>query len=140
MSLDSFDVSAPESAAELAEKMVRKLRAGMMPPAGVPRPPEQDLDALATLLETRLDESAKAHPNPGRRTFQRLNRAEYQSAIRDLLALDIAPDYLPPDTRARIPITSPTLRCSATLLEDISAGRAALGSPSATRTRRRGKH
>jgi cytochrome c5 len=94
MSLDAFDVSAPEAAAELAEKMVRKLRAGMMPPAGVIRPSEESLEALAVVLETRLDEKAAAHPNPGRRTFQRLNRAEYEGSIRDLLALDIeAGDY-----------------------------------------------
>ncbi|MGH9336785.1 MAG: hypothetical protein ACRD21_23850, partial [Vicinamibacteria bacterium] len=78
MSLDGFDVGAPEDDAALAEKMVRKLRAGMMPPPSVPRPGEEDLLALATELENRLDAAAERNPNPGRRTFQRLNRAEYE--------------------------------------------------------------
>lgn len=124
MSLDAFDVSAPEAAAELAEKMVRKLRAGMMPPAGVPRPKEEDLEALATHLETRLDENAAANPNPGRRTFQRLNRAEYESSIRVLLALDIeAGDYLPPDTKsANFDNIADAQMLSATLLEGYLRG------------------
>ena len=124
MSLDAFDLSAPEAAAELAEKMVRKLRAGMMPPAGVPRPPEEDLAALAAHLETRLDENAAANPNPGRRTFQRLNRAEYEGSIRDLLALDIeAGDYLPPDTKsANFDNIADAQMLSATLLEGYLRG------------------
>jgi hypothetical protein len=139
LSLDSFDVSAPEAAAEIAEKMVRKLRAGMMPPPGVPRPPEEDLDALATHLESRLDESWQRHPNPGRRTFQRLNRAEYESAIRDLLALEVkAGDYLPPDTKsANFDNIADAQMLSATLLEGYLRGaseisRLAIGDPKAT--------
>jgi mono/diheme cytochrome c family protein len=139
MSLDAFDLSAPEATAELAEKMVRKLRAGMMPPAGVPRPPEEDLAALAAHLETRLDESAATHPNPGRRTFQRLNRAEYEGSIHDLLALDIeAEDYLPPDTKsANFDNIADAQMLSATLLEGYLRGasevsRLAVGDPKAT--------
>jgi hypothetical protein len=139
MSLDAFDVSAPEAAAELAEKMVRKLRAGMMPPAGVIRPSEESLEALAVVLETRLDEKAAAHPNPGRRTFQRLNRAEYEGSIRDLLALDIeAGDYLPPDTKsANFDNIADAQMLSATLLEGYLRGasevsRLAVGDPKAT--------
>jgi Protein of unknown function (DUF1592)/Protein of unknown function (DUF1588)/Protein of unknown function (DUF1585)/Protein of unknown function (DUF1595)/Protein of unknown function (DUF1587) len=139
MSLDAFDVAKPESDAELAEKMIRKLRAGMMPPPGVPRPEEADLDDLATLLETRLDEIAKTHPNPGRRTFQRLNRAEYQASIQDLLDLDVdAGDYLPLDTKsANFDNIADVQMPSATLLEgylraasDLS--RLAVGDPSAS--------
>ena len=139
MSLDAFDVSAPEAAAELAERMVRKLRAGMMPPAGVIRPSEESLEALAVVLEIRLDEKAAAHPNPGRRTFQRLNRAEYEGSIRDLLALDIeAGDYLPPDTKsANFDNIADAQMLSATLLEGYLRGasevsRLAVGDPKAT--------
>jgi len=139
MSLDWFEVSTPEAAAELAEKMVRKLRAGMMPPAGVPRPSEENLEALVTVLETRLDEQAAANPNPGRRTFQRLNRAEYEGSIRDLLALDIeAGDYLPPDTKsANFDNIADAQMLSATLLEGYLRGaselsRLAVGDPKAT--------
>ena len=81
MSLESFEVALADESPELAEKMIRKLRAGMMPPAGVRRPDETALESLATLLETRIDEAAAANPNPGRRTFQRLNRAEYERSV-----------------------------------------------------------
>src|SRR5471030_2122729 len=79
--------------------MIRKLRAGMMPPPGARRPDGQALLALAESLETRIDKTAAAMPNPGRRTFQRLNRVEYARAVRDLLALDIdVSGLLPPDS------------------------------------------
>src|SRR4029077_18897446 len=75
--------------ADVAEKMIRKLRAGMMPPPGARRPDAATLVALAETLETRIDKAAAATPNPGRRSFQRLNRVEYARAIKDLLALEI---------------------------------------------------
>ena len=81
--------------------MIAKLQAGMMPPPGQPRPAGDTLRALIGTLETQLDASAAAKPNPGGRSFQRLNRAEYSAAIRDLLSLDIdAGVYLPPDTKS----------------------------------------
>jgi len=139
LSLDAFDVAAPEKAPELAEKMVRKLRAGMMPPAGVTRPAEEDLDVLAAHLENRIDALWAANPNPGRRTFQRLNRAEYESAIQDLLDLDIeAGDYLPPDTKsANFDNIADAQMLSATLLEGYLRGaselsRLAVGDPNAS--------
>ncbi len=100
LSLEHFDVTAAfdDTDAVVAERMVRKLRAGMMPPPGTRRP---DPDALLTLveaLEHTLDEGAAIAPNPGGRTFQRLNRAEYARAVEDLLALDVdAGDWLPLD-------------------------------------------
>lgn len=101
LSLQAFDVTAAAQMAETAEKMIRKLRAGMMPPPGMPRPGADTLLALVEALETRIDEAAAANPNPGSRTFQRLNRAEYSRSIRDLLALDVdAGDYLPLDTKS----------------------------------------
>jgi hypothetical protein len=99
LSLASFDAAAVEKNAEVAEKMIRKLRAGMMPPAGAKRPDEAALVALATAIENRVDQAAAVRPNPGRRAFQRLNRAEYARAIQDLLDLDVdVTALLPADT------------------------------------------
>ncbi len=75
---------------EVWEKVVRRLRARQMPPAGMPRPDEHTYNTVISSLEASLDSAAAAHPNPGRTdTFRRLNRTEYQNAIRDLLALDV---------------------------------------------------
>ena len=117
LSLAAFAVAGAVEQAEVAERMVRKLRAGLMPPAGVRRPDESVLLGLAEELETRLDAAALANPNPGRRGFQRLNRAEYARSVRDLLGVDIdAGDYLPLDTKsanfdniADVQMLSPTL-------------------------------
>ena len=99
LTLAEFDAAAVEGRAETAEKMIRKLRAGMMPPAGVKRPDEATIAAFATALETRMDAVATARPNPGRRPFQRLNRAEYARAVRDLVGIDVdVSAFLPPDT------------------------------------------
>ena len=84
--------------AEAWEKVVRKLRARAMPPAGRPRPDKADYAAVASVLETALDQAAAANPNPGRSTTHRLNRTEYANAIRDLLALEVdGRALLPPD-------------------------------------------
>ncbi len=88
--LDEADVANPGAGAEVWEKVVRKLRTGTMPPPAMPQPPVEDRRALLSWLETSLDRTAAARPNPGRtETLRRLNRTEYQNAIRDLLALDI---------------------------------------------------
>ena len=101
MSLERFDAADAAASAEVAERMVRKLRAGMMPPPGARRPDEGVLAGLAVSLEEQLDRAAEQRPNPGRRTFQRLNRAEYAAAVRDLLDLEIdAGKYLPLDTKS----------------------------------------
>lgn len=101
LSLASFDVATPFNRAETAERMVAKLRSGMMPPVGSARPRADTIDALVAELEVRLDSVAAHNPDPGRRTFQRLNRAEYQLAIKQLLGLEIdAAQYLPPDTKS----------------------------------------
>ena len=98
LTLDQIGV-APGERAEQWEKVVRKLRTGAMPPSNAPQPSAQDRTALVSWLESSLDTAAAAHPNPGRTdTLRRLNRTEYQNAIRDLLSLDIdAASLLPPD-------------------------------------------
>jgi len=98
LSLDKLDVARPGDAPEVWEKVVRKLRAGMMPPAGMPRPDRATFDTFTTKLETELNRAAAAKPNPGTTGLHRLNRAEYANAIRDLLALDVdAATLLPAD-------------------------------------------
>ena len=99
LKLDDADVANPGAGAEIWEKVVRKLRTGMMPPPNMPQPSMDDRVALLSWLETSLDKAAAAKPNPGRtETLRRLNRTEYQNAIRDLLAVDIdAASLLPAD-------------------------------------------
>jgi cytochrome c551/c552 len=87
--LDKLDLAHPGQEPETWEKVVRKLRAGMMPPAGMPRPNRATLDSWTAKLETELDRAAAAKPNPGSTGLHRLNRTEYTNAIRDLLALDV---------------------------------------------------
>ena len=89
LALDAADVTKVGVAPDVWEKVVRKLRAGMMPPVGRPRPDQATYDGFAAWVETELDRAAAEHPNPGRtEPFHRLNRTEYRNAIRDLLALD----------------------------------------------------
>ena len=117
LSLEGFRMSTSHEEGETTEKMIRKLRAGMMPPPGARRPAEDTLLILVQSLESSMDMEAARAPNPGGRTFQRLNRAEYQSSIEDLLGLRIdAGDYLPLDTKsanfdniADVQMVSPTL-------------------------------
>ena len=98
LSLQSADFSNIPAGAETWEKVIRKLRAGAMPPQGAPRPDKAALDRFASFLENSLDRAAEAKPNPGEATMHRLNRAEYANAIRDLLDLEIdASAILPPD-------------------------------------------
>ena len=90
LALDGLDVSRVSGDPASWEKVVRKLRGRMMPPAGMPRPDEATYESLATGLETALDAALAARPNPGRTdTFRRLSRVEYQNAIRDILDLDV---------------------------------------------------
>src|ERR1041384_1539507 len=96
--LDKLDLDHPGDNAEKWEKVVRKVRAGMMPPSGMPRPDRAALDAFAAKIEIGLDQAAAAHPNPGWAGLHRLNRTEYTNAIRDLIATEIdASTLLPAD-------------------------------------------
>ncbi|MGE0446121.1 MAG: DUF1592 domain-containing protein [Vicinamibacterales bacterium] len=84
--------------AEVWEKVARKVSAGQMPPAGLPRPDAPALDRFVGTVEAALDGFADARPNPGVTVLHRLNRAEYANAVRDLLALDVdAAALLPAD-------------------------------------------
>jgi mono/diheme cytochrome c family protein len=99
LALDVNDLSHVGDNPVVWEKVVRKLRAGLMPPAGRPRPDEASYDAFRAWIESGLDAANARHPDPGRtEDFHRLNRAEYANAIRDLLALDIdGAEYVPAD-------------------------------------------
>jgi mono/diheme cytochrome c family protein len=96
--LDTADVNAIHEHPDLWERVVRRVRAGTMPPAGSPRPEPAAAAAITHSIAAALDRHAAANPNPGHRLPQRLNRAEYANAIRDLLDLEIdAAALLPPD-------------------------------------------
>jgi hypothetical protein len=97
-SLEPIDLADPASHAETLEKVALKIRAGMMPPAGMPRPEPAELEAFVSEIEALIDAEAEANPNPGRPVLHRLNRTEYRNSIRDLLALDVnVESLLPPD-------------------------------------------
>lgn len=84
-----LDVDHPELNADQAEKVIRKVRAGLMPPAGAPRPDAATQKAFAAAMETSIDRAAALHPNPGRPALHRLNRTEYANVIHDLLNVDV---------------------------------------------------
>jgi mono/diheme cytochrome c family protein len=118
IAFDTLNMSNVGADAEVWERVVRKVRTGLMPPAGRPRPDQPTHDAFVTAIEAQLDAAGRAHPNPGRTPpFHRLNRAEYKNAIRDLLGLDVAVDSLLPaddssygfDNMAGVLKMSPTL-------------------------------
>jgi hypothetical protein len=90
LELVTLDLTTPGANAEVWEKVIAKLRAGSMPPPGMPRPDAATYHAVASALEREIDRAWEASPNPGRiSAVHRLNRAEYNNAIRDLLALDL---------------------------------------------------
>jgi len=142
--LERFNVASPLLSSDLLEKMIRKLRAGQMPPADMERPEPSVMAALVDALETRADTKAARTPDPGWRPFQRLNRAEYALVIKDLLAVEIDPSaILPPDTAsggfdniADVQAVSPTL-ISAYLRGAASVSRLAVGSPGVVTPSRR---
>ena len=136
--LDLESISSEESTQhpQVWEKVVRKLRARQMPPAEKKRPDESIYKTILSRLETSLDTAAVQHPNPGRtETFRRLNRTEYQNAIRDLLALEVDAAALLPKEEAGYGFDNITVgNLSPTLLDRyISAAqkisRLAVGAP-----------
>lgn len=142
LTLESFDMASVGSATpEVAEKMIGKLRAGMMPPPGKKAPEGDTLQQLAQALEVLMDARYAANPNPGSRAFQRLNRAEYEQSVHDLLMLDIdASSWLPLDTKsANFDNIADVQLPSATTLDGYldaasQISRLAVGDPNATPT------
>lgn len=135
--LDKLDITHAGDNPETWEKVVRKLRAGMMPPSGAPRPSRAAMDAFIAKLETDLDQAEAAKPNPGTTELHRLNRAEYANAIRDLLALDVDASTLLPvdDSSDGFDNNADALGVSPALLDRYVAaatkiGRLAVGDPS----------
>jgi hypothetical protein len=119
LTLQSQDIAAVGDHPEVWEKVVRKLRAGLMPPPGVPRPPLAEYEGLRDWLEGEIDRKAAGHVNPGTVVMHRLNRTEYAYVIRDLLDMDIdTTTLLPPDDSARgFDNVAGSLTISPTLLE-----------------------
>lgn len=104
MTLTDLDISHPESDPDLAEKIIGKVKAGLMPPPGQLRPPKQTLDAFGQAIEIKLDRLAAESPNPGTRILQRLTRDEYANSIQDLLGVQVqVSKYLPADMPPRLP-------------------------------------
>ncbi len=138
LTLSDFEVERAVEEAETVEKMIVKLRAGMMPLPGAPRPSPETLLALVETLENLIDEAAAADPNPGQRTFQRMNRVEYSRSVEDLLGLEVnAGEYLPLDPKsanfdniADVQMFSPTLM-AAYLAAAGEISRLAVGDPNA---------
>jgi mono/diheme cytochrome c family protein len=97
LALDTLDVTKPGADAEVWERVIARLRAGSMPPSGRPRPDVATYHAVASSLENEIDRAWAANPNPGRtNAVHRLNRTQYNNAIRDLLAVDV-------DVRSQLP-------------------------------------
>jgi mono/diheme cytochrome c family protein len=119
LSLEKLDLATTGDHAELWEKVVRKLRAGVMPPPGVKRPPLPEYEALRDWLEGEIDRKAAGHVDPGAVVLHRMNRTEYANAIRDLLDLETdVTTLLPPDDSARgFDNVAGSLTISPTLLE-----------------------
>ena len=129
-----WDISAN---APTWERVVLKMRAGVMPPAGAPRPDKSVRGAFLGWLEGELDRAAATHPNPGRtEPFHRLNRTEYRNAVRDLLALDVDVSSMLPadDASYGFDNIAGVLKMSPTLMEQYLAAaqrvsRLAVGTP-----------
>ena len=119
LSLQKLDLATVGDHPETWEKVVRKLRAGLMPPPGVRRPPLPEYEGLRDWVEAEIDRKAAGRVNPGSIVLHRLNRTEYANAVRDLLDLEIdAKTLLPPDDSARgFDNVAGSLTISPTLLE-----------------------
>ena len=126
LSLQGLDLAKVGEHTELWEKVVRKLRAGVMPPPDLPRPTLAEYDGLRDWLEAEVDRAAVAKTNPGSVVLHRLNRTEYANAIRDLLDLRIdVTTLLPPDDSANgFDNIAGSLTISPTLLESYATAAA----------------
>ncbi len=126
LSLQGLDLTKVADHAEVWEKVVRKMRAGVMPPPDLPRPPLAEYEGLRDWLESEIDRAASAKTNPGSVVLHRLNRTEYANAIRDLLDLRIdVTTLLPPDDSANgFDNIAGSLTISPTLLESYATAAA----------------
>ena len=126
LSLQGLDLTNVADRAAVWEKVIRKLRAGVMPPPDIPRPPLPDYDALRDWLESEIDTAAATKTAPGSVVLHRLNRTEYANAIRDLLGLEIdVTTLLPPDDSANgFDNIAGSLTISPTLLESYTTAAA----------------
>ncbi len=141
LALDRLDMNHMEADAAAWETVIRKLRGGLMPPAGEPRPPAERLASFVAFLEESLDEAARAAPNPGTPGLRRLNRTEYANAVRDLIALPVDAEAMLPgdDSVGGFDNIGSALSISPTLLQAyVSAAatlsRLAVGDPNASTT------
>jgi len=126
LSLEGMTPADAAAHADVWEKVVMKLRGGMMPPQGMPRPDEPTLEAFAVSLEKTLDRAAQGTTRPGYKPVHRLNRTEYGNAVRDLLDLQVdVTDLLPADDESNgFDNIAGVLRVSPSLLEQyLSAAR-----------------
>ena len=136
LTLEAFDAARPEAETETAERILKRLHTGMMPPSFAPQPEPETVKAFIESVETRIDEAAAANPNPGRRTFQRLNRAEYARSVKELLDIEVDVEALLPadtishsfDNIADVQGLSPTLMDSYLRAAD-KISREAVGDP-----------
>jgi mono/diheme cytochrome c family protein len=119
LALDRLDLADVPAHADIWEKVIRKVRTGMMPPAGAPRPDAAARQALIASLAGTLDRAALGRPDPGAPLAHRLNRAEYANAVRDLLALDVDVTAMLPadDSSAGFDNNADVLGVSPVLLE-----------------------
>src|SRR5688500_3356650 len=126
LSLQGLDLTKVADDAEVWEKVIRKMRAGVMPPPDLPRPPRAEYEGLRDWLEAEIDSAAAPRPQPGSVVLHRLNRTEYANAIRDLLDLRIdATTLLPPDDSANgFDNIAGSLTLSPTLLESYTTAAA----------------
>jgi mono/diheme cytochrome c family protein len=126
LSLQGLDLTKLADHAELWEKVIRKMRAGVMPPPDMPRPPLAEYEGLRDWLESEIDRTAGARASPGSVVLHRLNRTEYANAIRDLLDLQIdVTSLLPPDDSANgFDNIAGSLTISPTLLESYTTAAA----------------
>jgi hypothetical protein len=126
LSLQGLDLTKVADHAALWEKVVRKMRAGVMPPPDLPRPPLAEYEGLRDWLESEIDRAAAGKTNPGSVVLHRLNRTEYANAIRDLLDLRVdVTTLLPPDDSANgFDNIAGSLTISPTLLESYATAAA----------------
>jgi hypothetical protein len=119
VTLEHFDIAKASENVTTAERMIRKLQAGMMPPPGNDRPDPATYASLITTLEAKADAASAAKPNPGTRVFPRLNRTEYRNSIQALLDIEVDPGlWLPLDQKsANFDNIADEQTISATLLE-----------------------